>query len=180
MCFGVVFFTLKPSRFQRCHSRWNQFFSFGEGDLEGHLMVVVPRHLAMASDWKGGVMCLEAVDNPNKVRVMKTAQCNADSPAQKFTIKNVPAPAEESRPPLEEESPIDDGHRVIRGGGRGLQSPQEGKEGGGQDGWGGKKVKEETVGEDSGIAGLGGGGSTNDAPQCMAGEGGGGGCASTG
>lgn len=46
---------------RRCHNRWNQFFSFGEGPLEGHLLSTVPSHLTMADDLAGGELCLEVM-----------------------------------------------------------------------------------------------------------------------
>ncbi|CAM9872008.1 unnamed protein product, partial [Pylaiella littoralis] len=61
-----------------CHNRWNQFFSFGEGPLEGHLLPTIPAHLAMGDDDAGETLCLEGVDNGAEGVVLKTAKCSPD------------------------------------------------------------------------------------------------------
>ncbi|CAN0074699.1 unnamed protein product, partial [Scytosiphon promiscuus] len=67
-----------PAIAYKCHNRWNQFFSFGEGPLEGHLLSTVPSHLTMADELPGGTLCLEAVHEGSQSVVLKTAECSPD------------------------------------------------------------------------------------------------------
>eukprot|EP00752_Nemacystus_decipiens_P009269 g8281.t1 len=76
----------------KCHNRWNQFFSFGEGALEGHLLSTVPSHLTMADDLAGGELCLEGVDEGARGIVLTTAKCSPDRPAQKFSAVQMEPP----------------------------------------------------------------------------------------
>eukprot|EP00903_Cladosiphon_okamuranus_P012640 g11825.t1 len=81
-----------PAIGYKCHNRWNQFFSFGEGPLEGHLLSTVPSHLTMADDLGGGELCLEGVDEGAKGVVLKTAACSPGRSAQKFNAVQMEPP----------------------------------------------------------------------------------------
>ncbi|CAM9998718.1 unnamed protein product [Ascophyllum nodosum] len=71
-----------PAISYKCHNRWNQFFSFGEGKLKGHVLSIVPRHLAMADQLEGAALCLEAVPSDGGTVMVQTAECSPERYAQ--------------------------------------------------------------------------------------------------